>query len=771
MHQAILCGVVAVAAGMAVYWEQQQVRSAVSAQVGQESRPASQARAAAEEPRRWAFEPEPDAFSAEALLDLRSLNEETAGQSGFVTVDSAGDFRGGDGKPLRFWAVNTFVARERPFKPRPLWSAQREADLDRHARFLAKRGVNMVRLHAHINPHPGGALTDIDAGERDWIWRTVAAMKKQGIYTTVSPYWANTLKIGPNWGVPGGPDQPTHALLFFDETLQRGYRAWLKELLTVPNPSTGIALANDPAVAIIQIQNEDSLLFWTINNLKGEQRRRLGVKFGRWLGGKYGSFDKALAAWNTRGLAGDDRNAGVADFLNIWEMTQNRTGGVAKRLDDQLQFWCETMHQFHEDVIRYLRDVLRCRQLVNAGNWKTADVGRLNDAERWTYTPGEVLAVNHYFGGAHVGPNQGWAIVNGDQFTEKSALLEPQSLPINLKQVVGKAMMVTEGGWVTPNGRAVESPFLLAAYQSLTGVDSFFYFALSDEGFSRPQSANGYMPSLAKWSMGTPDVLGQFPAAAWMYRKAMIQKAAPVVVERRALEDLWRRKNAVIQEESGFDPNRDSGNLPPRSNVKSPLPWQAFLVGPVQVEYDADPSRTEVVDLSQWVDPREQVIKSLTGELSMDYRRGVCVLDAPGAQGVAAFFEASPTIKTRDLTITCRNKQAVVLAVALDDQPLARSRRVLVQVGTPSRPKDWRTKPTTVKVDNQRVDGFVIEDHGKAPWMIEEPQVRLIIANPSLSKAIVLDPNGMATSRIPLEKVDAGTGLVFPTSAISVILE
>ncbi len=106
-----------------------------------------------DEPGAWAFQPARDEFRPDALLDLRSLNEKQAGESGFVSVDANGDFVLGNGAPVRFWAVNTNVGREKPFVARPLWSPI-EPDLAHHARFLAKRGVNMVRLHAHLDPGP-----------------------------------------------------------------------------------------------------------------------------------------------------------------------------------------------------------------------------------------------------------------------------------------------------------------------------------------------------------------------------------------------------------------------------------------------------------------------------------------------------------------------------------------------------------------------------------------------------------------------------------------
>src|SRR5687768_12562646 len=124
----------------------------------------------------WPFAPKPDDFSPNALLDLRSLNEKVAGEAGFVKADANGDFTYGNGKPLRFWAVNTGTGHEKPWTKRPL-GRQTEPDLARHARFLAKRGVNIVRLHCQVSPDPrsGAKITDINQSERDYIWRSVAA--------------------------------------------------------------------------------------------------------------------------------------------------------------------------------------------------------------------------------------------------------------------------------------------------------------------------------------------------------------------------------------------------------------------------------------------------------------------------------------------------------------------------------------------------------------------------------------------------------------------
>ncbi len=60
----------------------------------------------------WAFEPAPDPFSDEAMLDLRHLNEAEAGETGWIRYDRNGDFIKGDGTPIRFWAVHDEVVMQ-----------------------------------------------------------------------------------------------------------------------------------------------------------------------------------------------------------------------------------------------------------------------------------------------------------------------------------------------------------------------------------------------------------------------------------------------------------------------------------------------------------------------------------------------------------------------------------------------------------------------------------------------------------------------------------
>ncbi len=707
---------------------------------------------------RWAFQPPRDEFSPKALLDLRSLNEKVAGQHGFVTRSPDGnDFAFADGTPARFWAVNDGAF---------------DKDLARHARFLAKRGINMVRFHSNITP-TGSDLMGIDEADRDRLWKGLAAMKKEGIYVTYSPYWAGPARVKPSMGVLDTGGNGNWGLLFFDKKLQAAYKQWMQQVLTEKNPYTGIPLSQDPALAIIQIQNEDSLLFWTSQGIKGTAKKELRRQFGEFLAKKYGSLEKAKQAWGGAAPppnedSPDNFAQGEAALYIIWQLTQHGgSEGQQQRLADQMQFFTETMHDFNQMVGDYLKKELGCKQLVNAGNWRTADNVTMLDAERWSYTPNEVMAVNRYYGGADEGPNNGWAICNGDRFTDDCAMLRPRKMPLTLKQVDGFPMMITESSWVPPQGYQSEGPFLVAAYQSLTGIDAYYWFATGEEDWRQPGSANGFMPSEGKWVCATPMLMGQWPAAALMYRLGYIRQGEPVVYEQRPLDDLWRRRMPIIAEDAGYDPNRDKAHLSKESNVKDGVNPLAYLVGPVVVKYAGDPAKSRAVDLGPYLKEDKKQIRSITGELHMDYGRGLCALNAPKAQGATGFLKKGGTIKCGDVEIQSGNDYATVLVVAMDDKPLRSSRKILVQVGTTERPLGWRTRPAQV---NGRAGEEVIS-FGRAPWMIVNGDVTLRLANTVVTRARVLDANGMPVKEVALALSAGRTTLKFPADALYVVLE
>ena len=97
--------------------------------------------------------------------------------------------------------------------------------------------------------------------------------------------------------------------LFFDKKLQEAYKQWMKKTLSEKNPYTGIPLCQDPALAVIQLQNEDSLLFYTTQGIKGAAKQELRRQFGDFLKAKYTSLEAAKQAWGNAEVPKDQDSA------------------------------------------------------------------------------------------------------------------------------------------------------------------------------------------------------------------------------------------------------------------------------------------------------------------------------------------------------------------------------------------------------------------------------------------------------------------------------
>ncbi len=623
----------------------------------------------------------------------------------------------------------------------------------------------MVRIHAQIGAEGDAPeLTEVNQEQIDGIWRAAAAFKKEGIYLTISPYWALD-RPAARWGIEGYERRADlRGLLFFNQTLQKGYEAWVRRLYAPNNPYTGIPLARDPAVAIIQIQNEDGMFFGTMDAIAPAQKRVLGREFAAWLEAKYGSLAAASQAWDGVEAAGDDLAAGDVGILSVRQWTRPQHGGKGRRLADQLQFFAATQRRFFARMVKFYRQELGCRQLINASNWVTADALRLGDVERYTDTAADVLAVNRYFTGIHQGRNADWRIDPGDCFTNPSALLNPGDLPTNLKQVSGHPMIVTESSWVGPLEYQNEGPFLAAAYESLSGVAGLYWYTATAEQYADDPRVgtmvvDGQHP-LRKYDCSVPALMGNFPAAALMYRRGYLTRGQPAVVESRPLEDLWSRRWPLIAEEGGAVPNAGRG-----------VDELAFLVGPVIVSYGGDARWSRISDLSGFIDRGGKIVTSDTGQIRMDYNTGLCTIDAPAAQGATGFLRKAGEVRLSAIDIGGGNEQASILVISMDGLALGDSRKVLVQVGTPAHLTGWRQEPADFTGGDGRIyHGFKVVKIGRPPWLMDDADGTVTIHNRNLTRATVLDEAGYPKREMTLPRVGMDVKLRLPRDAMYLVL-
>jgi hypothetical protein len=338
---------------------------------------------------------------------------------------------------------------------------------------------------------------------------------------------------------------------------------------------------------------------------------------------------------------------------------------------------------------------------------------------------------------------------------------------------------MTESSWPLPHRYAAESVFLTSAYASLSGFDTYYWFSPRSATYSEGKSLfitfddqfeDGNFP-VFKFNISMPAYLTPFPANALLYRRGYVREAPVVVHETRTLADLHYRKAPLLTEQSGFDPNRDARDQQVQSQATTVNPL-AYLTGKVRVTYGSEQANYADPKIEEWIDYNTKTIQSATGELVWDYGKGQCRLNAPAAQGIAGFLsEGNGTFRTRDLIIQSGNEYATILTVAMDDQPLAATRKALVQVNTLYELSGFEERPATYQLGKEEVKGYEILKTGSLPWKAANTLVTLTIDNPHLTTAILLNENGYAIRELPTRQVPEGLEVVLPKEALYVVLQ
>jgi len=232
------------------------------------------------------------------ITNISKRLDAPAGKDGFVRVVD-GHFATDRGR-IRFWGTNTCF--DANFHEKEI--------ADRMADRLARFGTNCVRLH-HVDMHNiwGGynARTKMtfDPVELDKLDYFVAALKKRGIYVNLNLHVSRSLDERD--GFPPDVNRPSH-----DKGIDNYYRPFIeankkyaKDLLEHVNPYTGIVYKDEPAVAMIEINNENSILctwgaWGDLHQIQDPFLAELRRLWNKWLVEKYKDDASLRQAWKAR---------------------------------------------------------------------------------------------------------------------------------------------------------------------------------------------------------------------------------------------------------------------------------------------------------------------------------------------------------------------------------------------------------------------------------------------------------------------------------------
>jgi hypothetical protein len=221
-------------------------------------------------------------------------------------VSVQGDKFMANGRPIYFWGVNLTAAGAFPG----------EANAPRIAANLRKMGVNLVRFH-HIDNNwspspyslfpPGQSTRILHPAALDRMERLVGELKKQGIYLNMNLNVSRTFNARD--GVAGADSLKDFAkgVTIFDPQMVALQKEYARQLLTRVNPYTGMRLAEDPALAVVEMINENSLYgmwkdgqlrpAWQGGHLLGRHVQRLDSLWNAFLLTKYQTQARLTTAW------------------------------------------------------------------------------------------------------------------------------------------------------------------------------------------------------------------------------------------------------------------------------------------------------------------------------------------------------------------------------------------------------------------------------------------------------------------------------------------
>ncbi|MBE3098947.1 MAG: carbohydrate binding domain-containing protein [Planctomycetes bacterium] len=209
-------------------------------------------------------------------------------------VAADGHFMLGE-KRVRIWGVNLCFGANFPA----------HADAARVAARLAAAGVNSVRLHhMDTSAYPRGILEpknplklSAEAVERlDYF---VDQLARRGIWVNVNLHVGRAPSKA--LGLPEPNTKYDKIVGIFTPALIDAQKQYARDVLAHVNPYRKVRYADDPAIAFVEVTNEDSLFMWSarqdLQNLPEFYATLLRQKYNAWLKARYGTSESLRAAW------------------------------------------------------------------------------------------------------------------------------------------------------------------------------------------------------------------------------------------------------------------------------------------------------------------------------------------------------------------------------------------------------------------------------------------------------------------------------------------
>ena len=632
-------------------------------------------------------------------IDLSHLNEDVAGENGFVKVQD-GHFVTGDGKPIRFFGTNLTFSSCFPDKETAKKIAAR----------LAKMGMNVVRFH-HLDMHasPRGiwdeTMSKLDPTQLEKLDWLIYQLKLHGIYTNLNLHVSRTY--------PGAEDEIRP--FRFGKSIDHFYGPYIKfqkdyarDLLTHVNPYTGTSYMEEPAVAFIELNNENSLLsnWQQLPKLKGKHREDILRQWNTWL-----KSNKI----NTEGndlfmiIDGYDADASELQKKQLWK------------------FLVETEMNYTKELSDYLRKDLKAKPLIADSQASYSGIAGIHrEAEYSDWIDMHAYWEHPKFPGESWSRTN-WLIRNTSMVSDKKAGTLSK---FSQHRVEGMPLTISEYDHPAPNFYCAEMyPMLnaVAAFQDWDGIYHFNFDGAWDQG-----RIPGFFTSA-----GHPLKQVFIPVGAVIFRMGGVapgqNKVQLQLPKKRIIDELVNSGNVLRLHGSNMH------LIWEREGAPDALP----ILHPFEVSL-----KGEDVKLSRSVNRPSGAWESETNELSWDNRdslQSIFTINTETVKGAVGFI-GGREIQLGDVVIhmdeTEFNWGAITLT-ALDGKAINNSKNVLLVAAgrVENTDMEWNADKTSVGA------GW-----GTSPSRAESIPAKISFDNGKKFKAYALDPQGNLGTELKVYK-------------------
>jgi len=667
--------------------------------------------------------------NAAPLVDLSSFLDAPAGKNGAIGIKD-GHLVMPDGKRFRIWGVNVTGAACFPSR----------ADAPIVAAHLAQFGVNCVRFHfldsnwsASLFVRGSDNTRSLDPNQLDTLDYFVAELKKRGIYTNLN------LNVGRTFRKGDGVNDYEHLSLakvvnYFDEQIQMLHKEYAQQLLTHRNPYTNSEYRHEPAVAIVELVNENSIVeAWFSDRLLGKNTQKnpgtwtdITAWYAEELARKYN-------AWLRETLTPEDlselrRMAGVGEGEPIPRLTKAQfKDAPAKRFHTEAAFYMHLEQAYFKGMHDHLKNDLGVKSLI-AG---TSDHNHYNSGYPLLTSTSQCDIIDGHVYWQH--PNyttdpktgkRGFSIGNTPMVNDP---LNSTIVQLSRSAMAGKPYTVSEINHPFPNEYACEGISILAAYAAFHDWDGIFFYTFEHKV---PAEWTTRMPSHFE-IRPDPVKMMNIAAGAHVFLRADVQPAKETMYRSYSPEEIRESIRLASSQRPFFTPGFDpalalvhAARIRDFENSGGPYP------------------RVDAMD----------AIASDTGELAWhrdQTKQGLVTIDTDKSQAVIGFIKHAGR-PLRNLAATVENEFCAVVLTSLEDKPISQADRLLLVTTAHSANTGmkWNEKRTT------------LTDWGAEPTLIEPVKGFVVLRGIERAKqieAVPLDSGAKPIGEpIPAEKTQDG---------------